>query len=334
MGKGIKIKKYSTNVNKSFRDAYTIFKCAYPSDGSRILAVITVLSFYLAIFPVVSMFCPKDTPPWYIMLISFLWCGEAFLIVVSIISMRAASRLLEEKNKLLEEEKIQLAQTETPQFLQELDAKFFGISQRHIIVECALQAEGYSIRDCKHRVVAMHDGIDSIEHTLSNPHADPTGKIELNAKGSRMANVELIPEILKVKDRALLWRMRFLPSLKKGQTVDYFYNEVGIKGSFAMNFKEMELRELKREFMSLTISYPTQYLRYKLTFPEKYTPLSYGFEVWLGEGEVKHKPEMLRLEQEEFFKDDLNGNKLVLELKVKCPIHGLRYAIVWVPPKN
>lgn len=316
-------------IKEIARDISLFYGVVFVSKFAKILAGITVVSLYLGIFTVVSRFQENESAA-TVAKTTFLWFLAFLFLAIFIIVIIGASKLLAE-NKILRTMK---ARMESPHYLQELDAKFFGLSRIIHKNDCELRNGGYLIHSCQTQLRATADNIDSIEHFASNPHIVSEEKIGIDAGKVRAEGVELIPEVIQQKSDSLFWKMRFIPSLKKGQKVEYYYTTTGSKESFAMDFEEMKKRGLNREFMSMRISYPTEHFIYKLTFPEKFRPDSYGYEVWLGEGKVLHKNEVARIGEEKFFQDFMEGNKLVLELKIKHPIHGLIYALVWIPPKK
>ncbi|MFA5411118.1 MAG: hypothetical protein WC321_04560 [Candidatus Omnitrophota bacterium] len=311
------------------KDIIQIHGYAIKPVWQRVIIIVVLTGLFFGIHQIVASLWQTATAI-KILSISFIF----WIVIIGIISyimVIVGAIKIKEDNENLKKFKLNI---ETNHYLQELDAKFFGISRRIHHIECELMKEGYINGSCNTKLVAKADGIDSIEHFINNPHVDQGGKILLDAGKTRARNIEATPVIIKQEKDVLFWKMQFIPSLKNGQEVEYYYKTKGVPGSFVMNFEDMAVRDIKREFMAIRVSYPTEFFIYKLIFPEGFRPLSYNFEVWLGEGEVNHKFEMLRVEKERYFSDFFEGDRLVLCLKIRHPIHGLRYALTWIPPKR
>ena len=101
-----------------------------------------------------------------------------------------------------------------------------------------------------------------------------------------------------------------------------------------MTFEELKAKNMDFEFCAMRIIYPTAHFKYKLIFPKGFYPISYGFDVWLGQGRVRHVNEYIRLQQKKFWREGKQSDsKIFIELSVLYPLQGLIYALKWIPPK-
>ncbi|MFZ2384978.1 MAG: hypothetical protein WBE75_02070 [Candidatus Omnitrophota bacterium] len=217
-------------------------------------------------------------------------------------------------------------------YLQELDAKFYGISRKILYLETELFDLGYAISKHSIDMCSTTDKIYSIEHSTSLPSIPEGGKqIDLQCPEQLIDGVRLRPTIISHKHNKLFWKLNFLPSLPSGKRIKYSYTERSPNGAFAMTKKELEARGLLWESFSMRISYPTEDYKHKLIFPAGFEPIEYDYDVWLGEGRVQHVEEIHRIR--EFWRVGReNDGRMYIEMSIKHPIHGLIYVLKWIPP--
>jgi len=225
------------------------------------------------------------------------------------------------------------APEEDHHYLQQLDAKFYGISRKLLYVETELFNEGYTTSKHRIELTSTTDKVYSIEHSSTLPHAPLDGDrpIDLQVPDQLIDEVKLKPVILSLSKNKLFWQLNFLPCLPKGKKVHYNYSETSPRGSFAMTFEELKNRKMDYEYFSMRISYPTEHYKQKLIFPVKFDPTYYDYDVWLGEGKVQHPEEFHRLRNFWHVGREKDG-RMYIEISIKHPIHGLIYALKWIPP--
>jgi hypothetical protein len=85
------------------------------------------------------------------------------------------------------------------------------------------------------------------------------------------------------------------------------------------------------EYTYTRISYPTDHLVIKIVFPPDFIPDEPAFDVWYGEGRVRHEREYGRIAPGFLSRWDSN-KRLYLRLEVEYPLLGLTYLLRWHPP--
>ena len=310
-----------------FRIRYFLlaWKISIPNFPIR-LSLCTAFIFGLpfALLGAVNVVFPDLNTKSKIIHATYIWIA-IFVILTIIAYMRAMTILAQKKDP----------PTEDHHYLQSLDAKFYGVSRKIVHVESQLLKEGRV--ESKHSIelVAKADKIYSVEHHMIMPHA-PKGTSnlpQLDVETKENDKIKLKPVKITEGSHRLFWKLNFLPCLPKDKKVHYSYNEKSTEGSFAMSYEEMKKRDMEYEFCSMRIAYPTEHLKYKLTFPLDFDPTDYDYDVWLGEGRVQHMDEYRRVHN--FWRVGRNDDgKMFIELSIKHPIHGLIYALKWIPPRE
>lgn len=325
------IKEKLGKINQNANTANEFLHQCIQNTILRLAFIFSIPASFLGIIGLIRLFFPEIPLKTKLWVATEVWLSimlGAFLLI----TISGAKRLLS-KNRELQENQEKLG---TLHYLQTLDSKYFGLSRKLHIVKSFLQKDGSLKQRCETKLVATTERVDSIEHySKTSPFSHGDKKIQLEANNTMHNNtIQLIPEIVKQEKDSLFWKYRFVPSLKINEAIKYGYTIESLPDSFAMNYSELEKRKLRKEFVTVRISYPTEHFIFSMTFPVGFNPQNTGYEVWLGEGQVIHRLEMARIEQSNYFSDGRDGQQLFIELKIKHPIHGLIYVLTWMPPND
>ncbi len=269
--------------------------------------------------------------------ISVLLCIGAFIFLFLVFfAFQSTRRIIEQKKRLKQLEILEKMES-TPEYLCTIGSNLFGLCREKQIINGFLGKDGSLETFEKTEIRATTDRIYSVESYITCPHIpkDTTETMEILAKSLHYSKIgiELVPEIINQNETSIFWKIAFVPALRKNQTIEYEYSQKAPSKAFAMTKKELNKRKMDCEFTSVRISIPAKYFKFRLTFPKNFLPPDYDYAVWLGDGQVTHHEEYNRVRENKFWKDGMDAKGLLfMELEVQYPIHGLTYALTWVPP--
>jgi hypothetical protein len=240
-------------------------------------------------------------------------------------------------NSLNDEKKQWESNAEVPSRLCRLASAVFGFVYYDHRVECHLSRDGAFDILTTLKMAAKIDGVESIEHMVSAPHAPENWDdvIDLTATDKDDQSVRLTYQVLDRSAKTLYWLFRALPELPKGHRIEYSYSERLPADSFAMDKSKMQSRNLEWEYFAVRISYPTERLQFTVDLPAGFVPEHRAYDIWFGtRNKVRHVQEHVRVTESEFWHTARNSksDQLQLRLNVDSPIQGLYYVIKWIPP--
>lgn len=309
-----------------FSEAHQLLSAAYSSVIPKIIIVITVLSGFPILWSFMELFKVGRI---YRLLFSII--GYAFIILaIFLFTTMRAYRLLAEKYSEVKD----TSKYETHHYLAELDAKHFGLQRKVYTISSHLENDGSFLSKHSTKLLAYGDRIDKIEHHQAAYSMPPSeGVITIDAEEKYSDEIKIIPNMKRQTYNKCYWELSFIPALQQGKELKYSYEVKLLPGSFAMDHKTMIQRNLNFEYAATTISYPTEAFQRKVIFPKNFIPTNLGYDVWLGDAQVRHTKEYIRIEQEHFFRKGVDEDEcLYIELHIHHPIHGLKYVLLWVPP--
>jgi len=220
--------------------------------------------------------------------------------------------------------------------LCKIESNFIGLKRNLLEVDAEIDIKGVLRSKVTSSIFAVHNNISAIEHYKNAPHAPIDGENNIveeygidRSYGTRTYNID--KEEIFTSPNISFWRFRFNPPLRKGNKVKYWYVDRTPSNSFAMNFEEMIKRDLTYEYYSITITYPTEHMIFKISFPKKFDLVNPFYDVWLGKGRVIHIKEYSRIGIEDLFSNTIEKEHNVISLKINNPIHGLVYVLKWIP---
>ncbi|MCK4636981.1 MAG: hypothetical protein KAT49_03770 [Methanomicrobia archaeon] len=128
---------------------------------------------------------------------------------------------------------------------------------------------------------------------------------------------------------------RFSPGLNEGESAKILIEE-SIKNFYHMNEEEIK-EKIKRgnwkftkpyEYVSFLVLYPTERLKIKVTFPQKYKIAGKEFyDVTVGRGEMRNWGEYGKIKKNNYF----STKKQSISLDIKKPEVGHSYILKWIP---
>jgi hypothetical protein len=223
----------------------------------------------------------------------------------------------------------------THRHLAEILGKFFGVQKKAYTIDCTVRADGSSSSTHDVELVAHANQITQIEYRSTTPSVPEgvTGRLEINAVARKDSGVDISAQVLRQDGRECYWSLNFAPALKPGQTIAYRFHQNTVPGAFSRSQEEMTGRGLECEFYSVLVTYPTDKLTVCVAFEKEISPLKMSYDVWLGNGRVRHMAEYAKIEtQREFVSDRDQEDRIYGKLEIQYPIHGLRYVLTWLPP--
>jgi hypothetical protein len=221
--------------------------------------------------------------------------------------------------------------------LSELAGKFFGIYKKIHVVNVLIHPDGSAESTQDLKLVAHARNVTQVEYHSSTPHVpdDVEGCMEISAEPRHESGVRISVEVLRADKRELFWSVNFFPALNPGQVVSYRYHQKVARGSYAVSVDEMKARGLEYEYYSRCVTYPTEKMRIRVAFDKGIEPQRITYDVWLGRGQVRHMPEYVRVETDNSFRTGVDEDeKAYGELEIFYPIQGLRYVLMWLPPRG
>jgi len=233
--------------------------------------------------------------------------------------------------------KLEDIQTLTHEQIYLINSLFFGMNKDNYTVEAEIpDLQGGKITNFGFDIRAVDQNVERIEYHYRIPEydKDPPDNIgiELLTKKYRQYSINLIPISKEV--RKVLYAIEIVPELKKGESIPISSKLISPKGTFAMTLEELKNKNMLIEYSNIRIDYPTNLLKYRLLFPPNYIPKQPGFDVWFGDGKVRHLKEYARiLNNPEFFNQgiDISENRFLLCFNIPFPLQGLYYSFRWLP---
>jgi hypothetical protein len=149
-------------------------------------------------------------------------------------------------------------------------------------------------------------------------------------------------EFLSKNKQFVYYNVKFSPALEKGEIIDYCVSFES-KNTFLMTYEDV-VRQIQNknwslkepyEFSSIGVTYPTEKISFKITFPKRY-PIT-GTEFWditlnLSAGQSVIKDKLLKTNFVNFIKAfDEDGNEF-MQIEDTNPMISSRYILKWIPP--
>jgi len=305
-------------LSKSMEGTRVVFTEAYSSFLAQFAALSSIFGFYAGIVAFLHFHYSKDFAEALILAIP-LWA--AILVGgVGVTCLRAYLKLREKIRKgELEEAKDQ-------KYLCELGARHFGRVYKSIEIEVYLSNEGALNKGQTFVLEAKGENVGSIDYISRTPevpdkNADACHVIDAQAKDH--GKIKIRPKEVKISATECIYKIYFIPGIKDGKNVKYFFEHKSPNGAFAMTDQELKKREMKFEYYAHEIRYPTEHLNLKLYFPQGFEPLNPNVDVWIGRGQDSHDNEKERVRK--YFNTDEEKGRYYCELAVPYPLQGLAY---------
>lgn len=217
----------------------------------------------------------------------------------------------------------------------DLSGKFYGLSRKKFLIHAVLKEDGSMLTVGETEFITTMNDVAGIAHYKNVPHLpeETQGKIGVKITSKFAGKMKVEPQIRVQRKDYIFWSLNFRPPLKKGEVVNYTYEERILPGSFVNTYEKLRQRGMEREHYSMRISYPTEFFRIKVLFdvPPELEPEECNFDVWFGTAQVKHLEEIKRIQEKKHFFWDYEKGKLYCQLEIPYPIHGLYYALKWKP---
>lgn len=147
--------------------------------------------------------------------------------------------------------------------------------------------------------------------------------------------------VMQDTDQKYLWRLNFIPPLKKGEKVKYAFKQVRqnirpwthsealdrvAKGTY-------EYEDARCEACEWTIAYPTAEFSFDIEFPEGYDIRDPWVDVLMGEARLPSDAELRRIREGNMFNAERIIDRWSLSLRIPKPLQGHTYYIYYFAPE-
>jgi len=218
---------------------------------------------------------------------------------------------------------------------------------RHYVhVKEEIHSKDFSTMRCEVLMECLADELEATHHSIELE--DMTPGLSLRPKQfdfickEMPADMKVEPIVLQDSDLKYLWKVSFIPSLKKGEKVKYAF-KLARPNTRAFTYEELmerisqgtyEYKEPICEACEWGISYPTAEFQFEIEFPENYEISKYYVDVRMGEADLKAENEVRRIKEGNMFSAEKIIDKWSMRLNVAKPLQNHTYYIYYVPPKT
>jgi hypothetical protein len=312
----------SPKIQSAINDIKNVISYAFEHSIARLLVSFAVIGGLPGLFYILE----KNQSPHPILYGLAIYA--VFMVLLAIYALVMAFHSVSRKYIEISDDKY-----ETLHYLAELDAKHYGLQRKLFQQIAQINEDGSCHTKYSTILLAFTDNITKMEFYQHTPSTnDGSGVIEVHAEQKESGEIKVVPNIVRQNHKSCYWELTFVPALKNGQELKYFFEVDLLPATFAMNYVAMKEKKLDFEYGSTTMSYPTEHFIRKMVFPKSFVPKDYGYDVWLGDAHVRHMNEYIRISQLKFFRTGRTEEGcFYIELHIQHPIHGLKYVLTWIP---
>ena len=212
----------------------------------------------------------------------------------------------------------------------QFNAKLYGLGYESLKIAALLNRDGSMTITRQIRLKAFTDGVSKIDHYMFAREAPRQGQaIQARIIGRKSESITPQLTIEHQSSDRFMGVVTFPHSLKRGDVVEYPYEETLPPGSFALTKRELEERRMPFEFVAWDIVRPTKNFTLKVRMTPE-TPIENpDHDAWFGQTRSSHEKEYR--DTHGGWNDDQSEPSRELILDVPQPILGLTYAIKWTP---
>jgi len=154
------------------------------------------------------------------------------------------------------------------------------------------------------------------------------------------AGMKVKPERVQETDSKFMWKLNFVPSLKKGERVKYAFKATH-SNTRPFTYEELTERIARGtynhkepicEACQWMITFPTADFRFDVEFPENYELSDYRADVKMGVADLRADAEVQRIKSGNMFSAEKIIDKWSMGLQVIKPLQDHTYYIYYVPP--
>lgn len=309
-----------------------------------------IISGAVALRYLLGFFSPQLQPVYrnliWLFAVAFVIVGYALIITFTALRrfLRSSSSQIEkltEENTNLRKAK-ELVENDdannNPLTAFKINSRLFGLYKNYHNVTYSLGEQSDMLVNNETKITATLHEIPGIEHVVSSGKL-PEDKPE--SIGVKLVDYESEHDIkihldfLTEQKNLVRYKLRFTPQLYLDQSIKYRLEEALPPGAFAMNLEELKEKEMEWEFISNTVSYPTEELFLRVVLPRNFNPTDYAYDTWATvKSQQRHPTEYARIHEAKCFRDGWDAGTLFMSLTIAHPIQGLTYVIKWKPPKE
>lgn len=218
---------------------------------------------------------------------------------------------------------------------------------RHYLhVKEEVRSRDVSIVRCDILMESLIDGLEATHHSIELEETTPG----LTVRPTRFdfvckeipAGKRAEPAVVQDSDQKYLWRLNFVPPLKKGEKVKYAFKLVRPnirpwtheEAQQRVTNRTYEYPDPRCEACEWTISYPTAEFCFDIEFPEGYEIRDPWLDVRMGEAGLPAEQELRRIGEGNMFTAEKIIDKWALSLRVPKPLQGHTYYLYYFAPKS